>query len=422
MHMRLKLTGLWRHADFMRLWSGQTISVFGSMIGGAALDFTAILVLGATPVQLGVLNAMRLVPGLLAGLFAGAWVDRLHRRPLLIGADVGRALVLSTLPLAALLGALHIAQLYVVALLVSLLTVFFDVAYQAYLPALVGKHELLEGNSKLSASAAVAEFGGFSVAGGLVQALTAPMAILIDAASFVVSAATLGMIRTPEAAPHAAAACVPAAQAAESNLAALGNEIGEGLKTVWGHPLLRASAAVELLHNLGGGVFAALVVLYMSRGLGFNPAVLTPIWAVGGVASFFGAALAPRLSQRWGAGPAMAAGLGVAGLSGLFIPLASGATLLSAAFLAIAQLGDGFFTVYQINIVSLWQIITHERLLGRVNATMKFIALAATLAGSLLGGGLGETLGLRPTLAGAVACTLLAALVLGLSPVRKFRN
>ena len=173
--MPLKLTGLWQHDDFLRLWSGQTISVFGSMIGGTALDFTAILVLGATPVQLGVLNAMRLAPGLLAGLFAGAWVDRLHRRPLLIGADVGRALVLASLPLAALLGALHIAQVYVVALLVSILSVFFDVAYQAYLPALVGKHELVEGNSKLSASAAVAEFGGFSVAGALVQALTAPV-------------------------------------------------------------------------------------------------------------------------------------------------------------------------------------------------------------------------------------------------------
>jgi predicted MFS family arabinose efflux permease len=412
--MPLKLTGLWQHDDFLRLWSGQTISVFGSMIGGTALDFTAILVLGATPVQLGVLNAMKIVPGLLAGLFAGAWVDRLHRRPLLIGADVGRALVLASLPLAALLGALHIAQVYGVALLISILSVFFDVAYQAYLPALVGKHELVEGNSKLSASAAVAEFGGFSVAGALVQALTAPMAILIDAASFVVSAVTLGMIRTPEA-----AITMAAGQAGEPNLY---GEIGEGLKTVWGHPLLRASAAVELLHNLGNGVFAALVVLYMSRGLGFSPAVLTPIWAVGGLSSFAGAALAPRLSLRWGAGLAMAVGLGVAGLSGLFIPLASGATLLSGICLGIAQLGDGFFTVYQINVVSLWQSITHERLLGRVNATMKIIALAATLAGSLAGGLLGQAVGVRATLAGAVACTLAAAVVLGLSPVRKFRN
>jgi Na+/melibiose symporter-like transporter len=417
--MRLKLTGLWRNPDFMRLWSGQTISVFGSMIGGTALDFTAILFLGATPVQLGVLNAMKIVPGLLAGLFAGAWVDRLPRRPLLIGADAGRALVLSSLPLAALLGALHIAQLYVVALLVSLLSVLFDVAYQAYLPALVGRSEVLEGNSKLSASAAVAEFGGFSVAGGLVQALTAPMAILIDAASFVVSAVTLGMIRTREAAPHATAASVTTADAGEPNLY---NEIGEGLKTVWGHPLLRASAAVELLHNLGNGVFAALVVLYMSRGLGFNPAVLTPIWAIGGMASFFGAALAPRLSLRWGAGLAMAVGLGVAGISGLFIPLASGASLFSGICLGIAQLGDGFFTVYQINLVSLWQSITQARLLGRVTATMKFIALAATLIGSLAGGLLGQAVGVRSTLAGAVVCTLLAAVVLGLSPMRRFRN
>ena len=393
----------------MRLWSGQTISVFGSMIGGTALSFTAILFLSASPFQLGVLSAMQIVPGLLAGLFAGAWVDRLHRRPLLIAADVGRALVLATLPLAALLGALHIALVYGVALLVSILTVFFDVAYQAYLPALVGKHELVEGNSKLSASAAVAEFGGFSVAGWLVQALTAPMAILIDAASFVVSAITLGLIRTREA------ALVPTA---DPNLY---GEIGEGLKTVWRHPLLRASAAVELLHNLGGGVFAALVVLYMSRGLGFNPGVLTMIWAIGGLASFAGAALAPRVSKSLGAGLAMALGMGIFGVSSFFIPLSSGATLLSAAFLVIAQLGDGFYTVYQINVVSLWQSITEERLLGRVNATMKFIALAATLAGSLLGGLLGEGVSVRIILAAAACATLLAGLVIGLSPLRKFK-
>ena len=409
--MRLKLTGLWRHADFMRLWSGQTISVFGSMIGGTALDFTAILFLGATPVQLGVLSAMKIMPGLLAGLFAGVWVDRLHRRPLLIAADVGRALVLATLPLAALLGALHITQVYVVALLISVLTIFFDVAYQSYLPTLVSKRELLEGNSKLSASAAVAEFGGFGVAGALVQALTAPFAILIDAASFVVSAVTLGMIRTREA------VMVPATEAVEPNLY---GEIGEGLKTVWGQPLLRASAAVELLHNLGGGVFAALVVLYMSRGLGFNPAVLTPIWAIGGISSFVGAALAPRVSLRLGAGLAMALGLGIAGISSIFIPLASGATLLSGVCLGIAQLGDGFFTLYQVNVVSLWQRIADERLLGRVNATMKFIAMAATLAGSLLGGVLGQAGGVRATLAGAVSATLLAAVVVGVSPVRRY--
>ena len=237
--MRLKLTGLWRHADFLRLWAGQTISVFGSMIGGTALSFTAILFLQATPFQLGVLSAMQIVPALLAGLFAGAWVDRLRRRPLLIGADIGRALVLASLPLSALLGMLHIGQVYGVALLVSILTIIFDVSYQAYLPALVGKDELVEGNSKLSASAAVAEFGGFSIAGWLVQALTAPFAILIDAVSFGVSAITLGLIRSREA------EVIPAEHPD------MFSEIGDGLQAVRQNALLRAMAAAVFIEGSG---------------------------------------------------------------------------------------------------------------------------------------------------------------------------
>ena len=405
--MRLKLTGLWRHADFLRLWFGQTISVFGSMIGGAALSFTAILFLKATPFQLGVLNAMQIVPALLAGLFAGAWVDRLRRRPLLIGADIGRALVLASLPLSALLGMLHIGQVYVVALLVSILTIIFDVAYQAYLPGLVGKDELVEGNSKLSASAAVAEFGGFSIAGWLVQALTAPFAILIDAASFGVSAITLGLIRSREA------EVIPAEHPD------MYREIGDGLQAVRQHVLLRAIAAAVFVEGLAGGIFGALVVLYMSRGLGFNPGILTMIWAVGGVSAFAGAALAPRLTRRIGPGRLMIAGLVVFGISSMFIPRASGATLLSAIFLIIAQTGDGFFTVYEINRVSLVQGLVVERLLGRVNATMRFLALAAALLGSLLGGLLGETLGVRTTLVMGACGTLLAALAL--SPLRSLK-
>jgi len=406
-----KFTGLWRHADFLRLWSGQTISVFGSMVGGAAMSFTAILALGATPFQMGVLNATQLVPGFLAGLFAGAWVDRVRRRPLLIGADLGRALVLATIPLAALLRILRIEQVYLVALVVSILSIIFNVAYQSYLPSLIGKEDLLDGNSKLSASAAVAEFGGFSIAGWLVQALTAPFAILIDAASFGVSALTLGLIRRrePPAAPPA-------------GRPSLGREISEGLKAVLEQPLLRASAAAMLAHELAGGMYGALVVLYMSRGLGFNPGLLGMIWAVGGASSFIGAALAPRFTARLGFGPTLAAGLGVAGLTSLLIPLASGATLLSAALLAGAQLGDGFYTVYEINEVSLRQGIAPEGVLGRVNATFQFISLGSALAGSLAGGALGEALGTRPVLVIGAGGTLLAALYLAFSPICRLKE
>jgi len=407
--MAPKLTGLWRHTDFLRLWSGQTFSAFGSMIGRTALSFTAILVLRATPLQLGLLNAMELAPGFLGGLAAGAWVDRLRRRPLMIGADLGRALVLASIPLAALLGVLHIEQLYIVAVAVSLLGLIFDVAYQSYLPGLVGKEDLLEGNSKLSASAAVAEFGGFSLGGWLVQLLSAPFAILIDSVSFLVSALTLGLIRTREP------AVVPAEH---PNLR---REIGEGLREVLGQPLLRASALAVIIHGLADGMYGALVVLYMNQGLGFEPGVLGLIWAVGGVSSFLGAALAPRLTRWLGFGPAMAAGLGLFGLSQGLIPLASGASLLSVGLLVGQQLGDGFYMVYEINQVSLRQAIAGEHILGRVNATFQFLSLGALLAGSLLGGLLGDGIGVRLVLALASWGTLLSAAVLALSPLRKLK-
>lgn len=404
----MKLNGLWRHADFLRLWSGQTLSVFGSTIGRTALSFTAILFLHATPFQMGVLNAMQILPGFLGSLFAGAWVDRLHRRPLLIGADIGRALVLSFIPLAAFCGLLQISQVYFVALLVSILTIIFDVAYESYLPGLVGKKDLVEGNSKLSASAAVAEFGGSSIAGWLVQAFSAPLTILIDAASFAVSAITVGMIRAGEP------ALIP------EQHPDLRREIVSGLKDVWQMPLLRASALSTLVLGLARGILAALVVLYMSRGLGFNPGFLGMIWAIGGVCSFIGATLAPRITRRLGSGPAMILGLGVFGLSLFFIPLAQGASLMSALLLMVQQLGDGFYVVYEINQVSFRQAVTSERVLGRVNSTFQFLNLGAILLGSLLAGLLGEALGVRTVLVLGCCCTLAAVLLLAASPLRRF--
>ncbi len=400
--------GLWQHPDFMRLWAGQTISVFGSMIGGTAMDFTAILFLRATPFQMGVLKAMQMLPAFLMGLAAGAWVDRLRRRPLMIGVDLGRALILATIPAAALLSLLRIEQIFLVAFIVSILTIFFDVAYQSYLPSLVGQKDLLEGNSKLSASAAVAEFGGFTLAGWLVQLLTAPFAILIDALSFLVSAASLGWIRARE----------PAAVQPEQS--GIWREIRDGWREILHQPLLRASAIGITIHELAGGIFGALVVLYMNRGLGFSPGVLGMIWAVGGISSFLGAALAPRLTRRFGFGPAMILGLGLAGVSQFLIPLASGATWISALLLIGQQLGDAFFTLYEINTVSLRQGLASERALGRVNATMRVLGLGALLAGSVAGGWLGGAAGVRLALFLASGGTILAALFLLASPMRGY--
>jgi Na+/melibiose symporter-like transporter len=406
----LKLGGLWKHPDFMRLWTGQTISVFGSMIGGTAMTFAAILVLKATPFQLGVLNAMQIAPALVMSLVAGAWVDRVRRRPLLIGADLLRALILATIPLAAFLGVLRIGQLFLVALAVSLLSLLFDVAYQSYLPALIGRKDLLEGNSRLSASSGVAEFGGFSLGGWLVQALTAPLAILVDAASFLVSALTLGLIRKRESALR---------RARHRNLR---REVAEGLREVLRQPLLRASALVIAVQHLADGLYGALVVLYMSRSLGFNPGLLGMFWAVGGISSFLGALLAPRVSKRLGCGLAMALGLAMSGVSQLVILMAVGPTLISGLLLIGQQLGDGFQTMYEINQVSLRQGLVSHRVLGRVNATMHFLGLGASLAGALVGGWLGGVLGVRPVLLAGGLGTLLAALALVLSPLRGYKE
>ena len=246
--MRPHFTGLWRNADFLKLWTGQSISVFGSMIGGSAMTFTAIIFLHATPLEMAILSAARQVPAFMAGLMAGVWVDRLRRRPILITTDLGRALLLATIPLAAAFGALRIEHLYVVAFGTSLLTLLFDVAYQAYLPALVQREEVLEGNSKLTASASVAEFGGFSLAGWLVQWLSGPATILIDALSFVVSAVSLAFIRRREPAGAPTAAQEPSG---------VWREIVDGLRVIRRNSVLLAIGITEVLLGSSSAIMRA---------------------------------------------------------------------------------------------------------------------------------------------------------------------
>ena len=401
-----RFAGLWRHDDFVRLWFGQTVSVFGSLVGTTAISFTAILVLQASPFQLGLLSAARLVPGLLAGLAAGTWVDRMRRRPLLIGADIGRGVLLATIPVAAVLGVLRIEQLYVVTLLVSVLTILFDVAYQSYLPSRVDRSDLLEGNSKLTASAAVAEVSAFGVGGWLVQLVTAPMAILVDAFSFIVSAIALGRIRTPE-------------PALTNDLQqGMRREIVEGLRAVMDHPVLRATTLCKLSQELFTGMYGTLVVLYVARDLGFSPGALGTIWAVGGLSALLGAAATERVTRRVGIGPAMTVGLLASGVSLFFIPLAQGVGLVAVLLLLLQQLGgDGAATVYEINNVTLRQSVAPERLLGRVNASAQFVGLGGTLVGSLLGGLLGELIGVRATLFLGAAGAMFSVVWLYRSPV-----
>jgi predicted MFS family arabinose efflux permease len=397
--MRVKFDGLWRHPDFLKLWAGETISIFGSLIGRTALPFTAILVLDAGPIEIAALSAAELAPALLLGPVIGVWVDRLRRRPLMIAADIGRFLLLATIPLAHLVDALSMGHLYVVAFFVGILTMVFDVAYLSYLPTLVKKEDLLEGNSKLAASSSVAEIGGFSLSGWLVQLVTGPVTILIDAFSFLASAAALVAIRTEEPRPRP-----------ESDRVEVRREFTEGVRFLVRDPILRALASAAITLEFSWRMFGAVFLVFVTKDAGFEPGILGMIFAVGGISSLVGAMLAPRSARVFGAGPSMWGGLALMGASMLTVPIIPEAGVIAASLLIAQQLiGDGGATVFEVNQVSLRQTLTPERMLGRVNAAIRLSGLAAMLLGSLAGGIMGETLGLRATLTAGAAATFAGA-------------
>lgn len=395
-----KLTGLWRSPDFLKLWAGQTVSVFGSIVGGFALAMIAVLLLDVTPTQMSILRVAELAPVMVVGLFAGVWVDRLRRRRVMIVADLGRALVLLSIPAAALLGVLGVGQLYAIAVATSVLGLLFEVAYPSYLPSLVEREHVLEGNSKLQASNSIAEVSGFGIAGLLVQVLSAPITILVDAVSFLVSAASLSQIRKPEPPHH------------EAGETSAWREIVEGLRLVRGDSTLRGLAAVQGINSFfGHGFFGTLIVIYCARDLGLSAGVMGVIFSLGGISAFFGAVLAEPLTRRWGIRSTLLRVYVFSGIVALGIPLAGGSPLLILVCLAVPQLlGDGADTVFDISRTSLIQTITPDRLLGRMNASMRFVGMTAMLAGSLVGGALGEAFGARPTLFVAVVGSSLAAL------------
>jgi MFS family permease len=369
----------------------------------------AITVLDASAFQVGLLGTVEFAPFVLVGLPAGVWVDRLRRRPVLIAGDLGRAAALLSIPVAYQLDALSIGQLYAVGFVTGVLTVFFDVAYQSYLPALVEPDQLLEGNSKLEISRSGAQIAGPGLAGGLIDLVTAPVAVLADALSFALSAAFVGAIRRGEAAPQRAPA--------HERRGSMRREMAEGLRYVLGHRLLRPIAACTATANLFNAVVYAVVILYMVRQLGLRPAAIGLVFAAGNVGFLAGAIVSGRLAARTGIGRAIVVGEAVGALGALAIPLAprQAAVPLLVAGMAVSTFGG---TVYNVNQVSLRQAITPARLHGRMNATMRFMVWGTLPLGSLLGGALGTAIGLRPTLWVGAAGGLVAVLPVALSPVR----
>jgi MFS family permease len=406
--MKSPFTGLWKRRDFVYLWVGQTVSKLGNGITSLALPLTAVLVLQASPVQMGILSALEGLSVLLVGLLAGVWVDRLPRRPVLIATDLGRATLLLWVPVAAILGVLRVEQLYLIAALIGVLTLLFQTADHALLPTLIRPDELVEGNSKLGASDSVAEIGGLSLAGVLVQAVTAPLAILFDVGSFLVSAWCIGRIRLIEPPPsHATRQTV-------------WREMIEGFLLLARHPLLRVLAGSAFLLEFFGNFFAALYSLYVVRVIGAPPIILGCLIAAGGIGALVGAFVEQRAVRRFGLGRTLVGARLAHGLLGLLTPLAFGPVGVAVALLFTSQLvGDLFYSIYAISEVSLRQSLIPSRMLGRANASIQVFTSGLGSGGALLAGLLGQAIGIRLTLLIAVLGFLLISCWLVLSPLWK---
>ena len=410
--------GLWRHPEFLKLWGGQTVSSLGSEVTTLAFPLTAALTLGAGPLQMGLLGVCRYAPHLVLSLVAGVWVDRLRRRPLLVACNVGRAALLASIPAAAAFSVLRMEQLYAVALATGVLTLFNDLARQAFLPEILRRDELVEGNAKLESTAALTSIAGPAAAGALVQRLTAPAAIAVDAVSFLAAALCLALIKVrpaPAAAPGTAASAVPRQT--------VWREVAEGVRVVAAHPVLRAFAATGAVYNLFGNILFAVYVLYATRELGLGPAALGAVFAAGSVGGLFGALLAGWATRRVGLGPATVGGVLLAAVGRVFLPFAAGPSEAVLAILiagyAVSNFGN---PIYNVNVSSLRQTITPDRLQGRVVASMRFVSAGVQPVGALLGGLLGEAVGLRPTMAIAAFGSLLAPLVLLVGHVWTLRD
>lgn len=401
--------GLWHHLDFRRLWIGETVSQFGTFVTQLALPLVAILVVHASTFEVGMLATLEMLAFLLVGLPAGAWVDRMRYRWVLIVNDLVRAAALGSIPLAQLLGILTIGQLYAVALVTGLSTVFFDVAYQSYLPALVEREALVEGNSKLQASESVSQIAGPGVGGLLIQWLTAPYAILVDALSFLWSASWVAAIRArppkPERKPDRH----------------LGREIMEGLRFVLGNRLLRSIAACTGSANLFSNVAYPVYYILLARELHLSAGVIglfTSIAAVGGLA---GSLVASRIARRLGQGPTIWVSIAVSIPPGFVVPFVHRDWTLG--LLAAGQLVMwAAVVVYNITQLSFRQGLTPDRLLGRMNATMRFFVWGTIPVGAFAGGLLGSLIGIRATLMVAAVGGIVPLLPVLFSPLRTMRE
>ena len=404
---------LWQNADFRKLWAGQTVSELGSVVTRTAVPLLAVLVLGAGPLDMAFLVVSGSLAVLFVGFFAGAWVDRLRRRPILIWADAIRAVLLFSIPAAYLTGVLRIEQLYLVVFLEGCLGALFDAAYPAFLPSLIGVDRVVEGNSRLATSSSLAEIGGPGLAGGLVQAIGAPLAVLADAVSYVFSAISLLLIRSREPARPARTSVTP-----------IRLEILEGLRLVRQHTVLLPLALRSIIAHVAGSFYGVLYTIYLIEELHLSPLLLGLVVSAGGVGSLVGSLFASRVIARFGFGPALIGTATGASIIGVLTPLAGGPLLLATLMVFLPQLiGDGLQTIEGVAELSLIQGMVPDRILGRVNATLEVFSHGiAYPLGALGAAALAGTIGVRGGVAIGWAGMAVSILLLVFSPLPGIRR
>jgi len=414
---------LFRHPNYARLWTAATVSLFGTQVSQIAIPFIAAVLLNASAGEVGLLTTIEFLPFLLFTLPAGVWVDRFPKKRILVIGDLGRAAMLVSIPIAYAVGGLTIWQLYVVGFVNGLMTVFFDVADQSYLPTILERDELVEGNSKLQISQSSAQILGQPFGGGIVAVLTAPVAVLVDAASYLGSAGLILTIReraraiirgdrrapgavesfesseadSVAASPSAGASVVADAAVAANDRTGMRAQIMDGLRYILHHDYLGNIAATTATSNLFGNIAFAIFPVYAYKVLLMSPATVGTVGGLGGAGVLVGALVANRVQARIGVGRTIILAAAATGPVGLLMPLATPDVafwFLSVSFFLAGVLN----VVYNVSQVSLRQAITPGHFLGRMNATMRFLVWGTIPIGSLIGAGLSEVIGVRATI------------------------
>ncbi len=407
-----RVLSLWRDPSFRRFWLGEAISLLGSQVTALALPLSAVLLLHAGPGEMAILGVLTYLPFLVVTLPAGVLADRRRRRPLLMIANVGRAVALLAIPASAWLGVLSLPLLYGVSLVVGVLTVVFEVGYLAYVPNLVSRHRLADANARLQATSSAAEVGGPGIAGLLIAAVGAPLAILIDSVSYLASAVLLFGIRREEPDPSTDGRAVD-----------ILGDIRTGLRITFTDPILRAFALEAATNNLAWQVVEVVLLIYATQVLGLDALAIGTLFSLGAIGAVLGAVTAGPLGRRFGIGRTIAVAMVLCGFGTLLIPLAMPPPVLGGVILAVALFIGGFgTTISVVHVITVRQTITPDELLGRMNASYRTLSYGAIPIGAIIGGVLGESIGLQATMAIGAIGVALAPLWVLLSPVPRIRD